>query len=316
MVAERIVDVLEVIEVDEEHGGGGPAAAHFADQSFQPFAEIDAVGQPADRIVQGEMAQLRFAGGDRLRGAAGVAQDQAAEQSETANRHRNERQNASGHLAARLARVPGDAGDWIALRVGDGGHIVVGRWARILGRAQAGQLQVVADPSQQRAVDELDRQHNRRAGIAGGKLASRSRWPPPSRWPVCPSPARSSRRNGSACLHLARRSPAGRLPVPHRCGRARNHGSPPAREAAACLPYRRRHGSAHIRRGRSRRRSRPSRGRRSSPANGRGAHPPIADRISRAPLAWPGRLSPRFRPGATCVRRARRLPAEKVAARA
>src|SRR6476620_4680981 len=98
MVAERVVDVLEVIEVDEEHGGGGPAAAHFADQSFQPFAEIDAVGQPADRIVQGEMAQLRFAGGDRLRSAAGVAQDQAAEQSETANRHRNERQNASGHL--------------------------------------------------------------------------------------------------------------------------------------------------------------------------------------------------------------------------
>ena len=170
MVAERIVDVLEVIEVDEEHGGGGPAAAHFADQSFQPFAEIDAVGQPADRIVQGEMAQLRFAGGDRLRGAARVAQDQAAEQGETADRHRDERQNACGHLAARLARVPGDAGDWIALRVGDGGHIAVGRLARILGRAQAGQLQVVADPLQQRAVDELDRQHNRRAGIAGGKL--------------------------------------------------------------------------------------------------------------------------------------------------
>jgi hypothetical protein len=31
-------------------------------------------------------------------------------------------------------------------------------------------LQVVADPLQQRAVDELDRQHNRRGGIAGGKL--------------------------------------------------------------------------------------------------------------------------------------------------
>ena len=70
-MAERVVDVLEVVEVDVEHRGrGGAAAAHFVDHAFQPLAEKDAVGQPAERIVQGEMAQLRFAGGDRLRRCA------------------------------------------------------------------------------------------------------------------------------------------------------------------------------------------------------------------------------------------------------
>ena len=32
MVPERIVDVLEVVEVDEEHGGRGAAPTHFIDQ--------------------------------------------------------------------------------------------------------------------------------------------------------------------------------------------------------------------------------------------------------------------------------------------
>src|SRR6476620_11594064 len=83
MVAERVVDVLEVIEVDEEYGGGGPAAAHFADQLLHPLAEIDAVGQSADRIVQRKVAQLRLAGGDRLGGAPRVAHHQAGEQGES-----------------------------------------------------------------------------------------------------------------------------------------------------------------------------------------------------------------------------------------
>ena len=62
VMAERVVDVLEVIEVDVEHRRGRAAGAHFVDHGFEPLAEIDAVGQAADRIVQGEMAQLRFAG--------------------------------------------------------------------------------------------------------------------------------------------------------------------------------------------------------------------------------------------------------------
>ena len=74
VMAERVVDVLEVIEVDVEHRRGRAAGAHVVDHGFEPLAEIDAVGQAADRIVQGEMAQLQFAGPDLLGGAPHVAQ--------------------------------------------------------------------------------------------------------------------------------------------------------------------------------------------------------------------------------------------------
>ena len=58
VVAERVVDVLEVVEVDVEHRRRRPAVPHLRDGALEPFAEVDAVRQPAERIVQGEMAQL------------------------------------------------------------------------------------------------------------------------------------------------------------------------------------------------------------------------------------------------------------------
>ena len=82
MMAERIVDVLEVVEVDVEHRGGCGAVAHLLDHRFQPLAEKDAVGQAAQRIVHGEMAQPRFAGGDGGGGTAHVAQHESGEQRE------------------------------------------------------------------------------------------------------------------------------------------------------------------------------------------------------------------------------------------
>src|SRR6202022_3940854 len=95
------------------------AGARVVDYGFEPLAEIDAVGQAADRIVQGEMAQLRFAGPDLFGGAAHVAQDETDEEGEAAERHRDERQNAADDGAARLRRLPGEAGDRVALRVGE-----------------------------------------------------------------------------------------------------------------------------------------------------------------------------------------------------
>ena len=73
-MAERIVDVLEVVEVDIEHGRRCAAVADLVDHRLKPLAEEDAVRQAAERIVHGEMAQARFAGGDRRGGAAHVAQ--------------------------------------------------------------------------------------------------------------------------------------------------------------------------------------------------------------------------------------------------
>ena len=52
MVAERIVDVLEMIEIDVEYGRSRAAIAHFGNGTFQPFRKVNPVRQSADRIVQ------------------------------------------------------------------------------------------------------------------------------------------------------------------------------------------------------------------------------------------------------------------------
>ncbi len=56
MVAECIVDVLEVVEIDVEHRGTWAAIAHFGDGAFQPFRKINPVRQSANRIVQSKVA--------------------------------------------------------------------------------------------------------------------------------------------------------------------------------------------------------------------------------------------------------------------
>jgi len=55
-VTERVVDVLEMVEIDVEHGRGRTALPHLFDHGLEPLAEEDPVRQPAQRIVQGEMA--------------------------------------------------------------------------------------------------------------------------------------------------------------------------------------------------------------------------------------------------------------------
>ncbi len=76
-MAERVVDVLEVIEIDVEDRGGRASAANLGDCRFQPLAKEDAVRQPAERVMQCEMAQSGLAGRDRRRGAAHVAENDA-----------------------------------------------------------------------------------------------------------------------------------------------------------------------------------------------------------------------------------------------
>ena len=110
-VSERVVDVLEVVEVDIEHRGRRRAGLHLVDHRFQPLAEEDAVGQAAERIVHGQMAQPRFAGGDRHRGAAHVAQHEGGEQREAGERDRDERHHVVHDLGAGLFRRPGEARD-------------------------------------------------------------------------------------------------------------------------------------------------------------------------------------------------------------
>ena len=57
MVPERIIDVLEMIEVDIKYGRRRTAGANFLDYGLQPLAEENAIRQTAERIVHREMAQ-------------------------------------------------------------------------------------------------------------------------------------------------------------------------------------------------------------------------------------------------------------------
>ena len=52
VVAERVVDLLEVVEVDQHHGGGGVRAVAGGDRLLDAVAEQRAVGQPGQRVVQ------------------------------------------------------------------------------------------------------------------------------------------------------------------------------------------------------------------------------------------------------------------------
>ena len=168
-MAERVVDVLEMVEVDIEHRGRRRAGAHLVDHRLQPLAEEDAVGQAAERIVHGEMAQPRFAGGDGDRGAAHVAQHEGGEQREAGERDRDERDDAADDLGAGLLRRPGEARDRMALRPVQLIGQIGGRRRLVVELAQVRQLQLRGDAGERVAVDEFHRHHDRRRVVAGGE---------------------------------------------------------------------------------------------------------------------------------------------------
>src|SRR6185437_12333669 len=64
MMAERIVDILEMVEIDIEDGSRRAAVSHLLNHRFQPLAEEYAIGQAAKRVVHREMAEPGFTRGD------------------------------------------------------------------------------------------------------------------------------------------------------------------------------------------------------------------------------------------------------------
>ena len=57
-VAEAVVDGLEVVEVDEQHGAEVAGAAAAVEGVLHPVAEQAAVGQPGERVVERLVAEL------------------------------------------------------------------------------------------------------------------------------------------------------------------------------------------------------------------------------------------------------------------
>ena len=116
-MTERVVDVLEMVEVDVEHRGRGAAVPNFLDHLFEPLAEEIAVGQAAERIVQGEIAQALLALRDGGGRATHIAVDERRQQREARERHRDEGNDAGDNLGAGLFRRPGQAHDGIFGRI-------------------------------------------------------------------------------------------------------------------------------------------------------------------------------------------------------
>src|SRR2546430_2117341 len=76
MMAERVVDVLEMVEVDREHRRDAFVLAGVGDHGAQALAEEGAVRQAGKRVMQRQMTQPVLALGDTA-GAARRADDRA-----------------------------------------------------------------------------------------------------------------------------------------------------------------------------------------------------------------------------------------------
>jgi hypothetical protein len=162
MVAERVVDVLEMIEVDAEDGGGRAAPLHVGNHPLQALAEIRAVGQARQCVVQGEMPELILVGGDPLRRAAHVAQREAGEEGEPDERNHDEGDDALDDLRGTQLRGPGETGCGAARIVGEREDVVVGGERAGVDPVQVGQVEASADFRQHALVEEFHRQGKRR----------------------------------------------------------------------------------------------------------------------------------------------------------
>ena len=173
-MAERVVDVLEMVEVDVEHRRRRAAAPDLGDHRLQPLAEEVPVRQAAQRVVQREIAQPVLAGGDGGRGGAHVAQHEAGEQRKARERDADEGDDGVQDLGARLLRQPGKPRDRLVAAVGERVDVVAGRFGAAVDHPQVGELEAVADVGEHVLVDGADRQDRAATGCARG-VAERHR---------------------------------------------------------------------------------------------------------------------------------------------
>ena len=176
VVAERIVDVLEVIEIDVEHRRREAAGAHVVDGLLEPLGEVDAVGQAGNRVVQGEVTQLPLAGGDGGRGAPHIADHQADQDGEAGKRYRDEGNDTCDDRGARPRRRPGNAGDGVTLGVGKFRDPIRVGLCRIVDQTQPAELQAIADLTEQTVADVFDGEGEPTADAETMAGRPRKRW--------------------------------------------------------------------------------------------------------------------------------------------
>ena len=161
-MAERIVDVLEVIEVDVKHRHRCAAASDVGDHRLQPLAEEIPVRQAAQRVVQREIAQPVLARNDGCRCGAHVTHHEPGEQRKARKRNGDEGHNGSQDRGARLLRQPGDLRDRLIAAVGECVGVVAGQVGAVVDHPKVGELEAIANAGEHALIDGSDRQHERR----------------------------------------------------------------------------------------------------------------------------------------------------------
>ena len=76
-MAERVVDVLEAVEIEIEERKARAVAPRLDQRAVEAVVEQRAIGKPGQRIVEGEVLGLRLARLQLGRGAAQPADEQA-----------------------------------------------------------------------------------------------------------------------------------------------------------------------------------------------------------------------------------------------
>jgi hypothetical protein len=169
VVTERVVDLLEAIEVEQHHGHARPGAPGGVDRLLGARTEEDAVGQARQRIVQ------RQALGDQRLAAGALDGDQRQRQQRQEHRRRVEGQDGQRGEAEEDAlgdRLADELGGDLIAQAGAGGHRDGARHeARVDDEEDGGggEDRGHVGGAEVRVMRQHARSHQHRAGGADGK---------------------------------------------------------------------------------------------------------------------------------------------------
>ena len=130
-VAERVVDVLEAVEVEIEQREPLPGLARFDQGAIEPVAEQRPVGEAGQRVVEGEVLGLRLARLQLGRGPLQAQDQERDDQRDDEKGAEQERRHPGQQPPARPVRLPDEVADGLPGVVGKrdrrlaGGRIVV-----------------------------------------------------------------------------------------------------------------------------------------------------------------------------------------------
>lgn len=109
-MSERVVHLLEPIEIDAQNGKGSAVALQFRDIAGETFRQHGAIWEPSEAVVIGEMRSASLAGDQILRRQAATPIEEGGERDQRAKQHQSWRQRLGKKLCARPRRGPCQSG--------------------------------------------------------------------------------------------------------------------------------------------------------------------------------------------------------------